>query len=1138
MLYKSLLFLYFLGSSYLLFSQRSYLPNSVLANGSWFKIAVKYPGVYKVDVAFLNSLGINVSNIPSSSIRLFGNAGSMLSENNAIQRPDDLPENAIEVVDGGDGIFNNNDYFLFYAPGPDAWIKDSSAATFHHQKNLFSDNSYYFISIGGTGKRIQSITNNSNANITISNYQFRYYHELDTVNFLSSGKEWYGEEFTNAPGKVLSRNFALTIQNITTQPLSIISNVVSRSSGAFSRFDININNSPVIQHNIAFTGTGIFDPFAVADQQNNFFIVNQPVLNINYTYTPGSLNAQGWLNWFEIFGHAALSMNGLDQLTFRDWNSVAAGNTGKFIIQNAASGLQVWDITDIANISGLTGSTIGSDYQFVNDCSHLHEYVAFNGNSYLQPQIIGRINNQNVHNSSPEDMLIISPPSLLQQAQRLALYHFQHDNLRTVVVTTDQVFNEFSSGSPDPTAIRDFTKMYFDKAAGNTQNAPKYLLLFGDASFDYKSRLNNNTNLVPGYESINSLDPLATYVSDDYFGFLHDNADINNNAINLLDIGIGRIPARNTDEATSVVDKIISYTQKESLAPWRNEVTFVADDEDNNTHLQDAEFIANTVAVQAPVLNEEKIYLDAYQQESGSGGSRYPAVNNAINSRIYSGNLIWNYNGHGGYNILAAEDILDQSTVNGWTNQNKLPLFITSTCDFAPYDNPTLSSVGANILIRPKTGGIALMTTTRVVFSYSNRIMNNNYLLYATRPDVNGKYLSLGESLKQAKNFTFQNYPDILNYRKFTLLGDPALTIGFPINKINTIAINGIAITAVPDTIKALGRYTITGEVTDPTGNFLPNFNGTVYPVVFDKPQTVSTLANDPQSQVATFQIQRNVLYKGKAQVVNGRFSYTFIVPKDINYQYGNGKLSYYAENGNTDGNGYYKNFIIGGISTGGLNDNTGPVIKAFMNDEKFVNGGTTNESPVLLVKLSDSSGINTTGAGIGHDITAVLDNDNHQLFELNDFYEADIDSYQKGTVRFQLPQITPGYHSLKIKAWDVYNNSAEYILEFNVAKNEELVLTHVLNYPNPFTTKTSFWFEHNHPAENLQVHISIFSITGKLIKSIKKTILTEGNRSSELEWDGKDDFGDSVARGVYLYSLSVFCQGKRTTILEKLMKL
>jgi hypothetical protein len=480
--------------------------------------------------------------------------------------------------------------------------------------------------------------------------------------------------------------------------------------------------------------------------------------------------------------------------------------------------------------------------------------------------------------------------------------------------------------------------------------------------------------------------------------------------------------------------------------------------------------------------------------------------------------------------------VIDQDIVNNWNNPNKLPLFITATCDFAPYDNPIVNSLGENILLRKKTGGIALLTTTRPVFSFSNRIINNNYLQFALQPDANGVYKSLGESIKDAKNYTYQTSGDVVNNRKFTLLGDPAMTLAYPSLRVRATKVNNIP-AAQADTLSATEKVVIEGEVTDVQGNLLANFNGTVYPSVFDKPQTINTLANDPASQVASFQTQTNVLYKGKASVVNGKFSFTFKVPRDINYQFGNGKLSLYSEDGTKDGNGLFTNFIVGGTGNNIGGDNEGPVIKGWLNDEKFVNGGVTNENPVLIVKLSDSSGINTAGTGIGHDIVATLDNDNRQYFILNDFYEADLNSYQQGSIHFQLPSLKAGLHSLKIKAWDVLNNSSEYILEFNVAKDEDLTLSHVLNYPNPFTTKTQFWFEHNRPGQDLQVKVEIFTVTGKLIKTVKQTINDGGNRSSDVEWNALDEFGDKVGRGVYIYKLTVITpDNKRKQQLEKLV--
>jgi hypothetical protein len=1118
-------------------SQRVYKAHSVLATGNWYKIAVKEAGIYKLDLPFLSTLGMNASNLSSGSIRLFGSGGGMLSETNNIPRPDDLQENAILVVDGGDGVLNGTDYILFFSNGADEWGKDSANKRFIHKKNLYSDNAYYYLRVGGNGKRIGDSPGNFIPNVVVNSFDDRLFHELDTINFLASGKEWYGEEFSNTPGHSLTRNFPVNIANVqTSSPITVVTDCLARSVSVASRFDVSVNNQPLQQITISPVGSGQYDPVAQETKAQASTNVLQGDVSINYSYIPGSFNSQGWLNWFEIFARRSLSMNGVSQLLFRDWASVGNG-VAEFDIAGANQGTQVWDVTDPVTPLKMQASLQGTDLKFANNCTRLREYVAYNSSNFLQPTAIGKVPNQDLHGLPPADFIIVTTQTLLPQAQRLADFHRAKNNLKYGIATTDQVYNEFSSGAPDPCAIRDFVKMFYDRSASSPSRRPKYLLLFGDASFDYRDRVNNNTNLVPAYENGNSLDPLGSYTSDDFFGFLDDNEDINSTIIiNQLDIGIGRIPARNAEEAKNYIDKVEAYYSKESLGPWRNNQLFIADDEDFNLHLQDAEVLTTTSRTTAPAFNITKTYLDAFRQESGAGGSRYPQANQIINNQVYNGTLIWNYSGHGGSNRLAEEVILDQDIVNSWSNANRLPLFITATCDFAPYDNPTINSLGENILLRAKTGGIALMTTTRVVFSFSNRIINSNYLQFALQRDTSGFYKSLGESIQAAKNYTYQTSTDIANNRKFTLLGDPALTIAYPFLKVRATKLNGVPVSQA-DTIRATDKVLIEGEVTGLADNLLSDFNGTVYPVVFDKVQTINTLANDPTSQAVSFQAQSSVLYKGKASVVNGKFSFSFKVPKDINYQFGNGKLSLYAENGTNDANGYFTSFIIGGIGNNAESDKEGPVIKAYLNDEKFVNGSITNENPVLIVKLSDSSGINTAGAGIGHDIVATLDNDNRQYFILNDFYEADLNSYQQGAIHFQLPALGAGIHSLKIKAWDVLDNSSEYILEFNVEKDEELVLNHVLNYPNPFTTKTQFWFEHNKPNQNLQVKVQIFTLTGKVVKTIKQTINDAGNRSCEVEWDGRDEFGDRLGRGVYLYRLTVISiDGKKKEKLEKLV--
>ena len=513
--------------------------------------------------------------------------------------------------------------------------------------------------------------------------------------------------------------------------------------------------------------------------------------------------------------------------------------------------------------------------------------------------------------------------------------------------------------------------------------------------------------------------------------------------------------------------------------------------------------------------------------------ARLPEANSLIQNRMNSGNLVWNYNGHGGYQRLAEEVVLDQAIIDRFENANRLPLFITATCDVAPYDNPLVSSIGENLLLRPKTGAIALMTTTRLVFAFSNRVMNSNYLEIGLKRKPDSSYHSLGDACRLTKNYTYQFSGDIINNRKFTLLGDPALTIAFPSMQVVTTSINGKA--PGRDTLKAMSKYTIEGEIRDASGSVLQNFSGTAYPEIYDKISKRRTLGNDPTSLPVDFDVFAHRIFKGQVTVRNGRFSYSFVVPKDINYLPGNSRISYYAENGATDANGVNQQVIIGGTGDS-IADKEPPSIKLYLNDERFISGSITNERPVLIGKFIDSSGINITGNSVGHDLLAIIDNDQQQQFVLNSYYQAELDTYQKGSLKFQLPTVSPGLHTLTVKAWDIMNNSASASIDFQVRKDESLVLDHVINYPNPFTTHTNFWFDHNRAGEELRVMVQVFTVTGKLVKTLRNTIITTGNRSNEVEWDGRDDYGNKLGRGVYIYNLRVqTTDGKSAQKIQKL---
>jgi hypothetical protein len=1136
---RAVVFLFFL--AFVLYpvnggAQRTYASRSVLSTGNWYKLAVPSEGIYRIDGARIQTAGIANLPIPSAGLRLFSKGGKMLAESNSSFYVDDLREIAIEVFDGGDGQFNANDHILFHSPGPHVWVPESGPTPFSFRKNLYSDSAYYYLSIGGFGKRISTQAASGSTGTIIDRFTDRKVYELDSVNLLSSGQQWFGDELAQAPGKSLVKDLPFNFPNVIAGGLAILrSSVLARSTGSGSRFNLRLNGQEIGQQIIPPVGTNQYDPFAIARTDVFTTSITSSTLDIRYQYQPGAFGAQGWLDRIEVFVPRALSMSGIKMLSFSDPGSVGPSAV-RYQWQAAPTDLSVWDVTDPFDVRRLSGDRNGTQYTVQTTPDKIRSYVAFTGNDFPAPQFIGQVPNQDLHGAAAADMVILVPNAWRNAAEKLAVHHRNKRGLRVQVLPIEQVREEFGGGSNDPTAIRDLMKMYFDRARNTPADRPRYLLLMGAGSYDPKNRVRNNDRSIPVYQSPESLDPLGTYCTDDYFGFLDDAEDINNQAIsNLLDLGIGRIPARTPLEAMTFVDKVIAYDDTTAMGSWRTRLTFVADDEDGNLHLNDAEGMAAVTQQLAPWLDPRKIYLDAFRQQAGAGGTRYPEANQALDREVFKGNLIVNYSGHGGKDQLAEEVLVSRSSVENWNNPDRLPLFIVATCDFAPFDNPAVRGLGERLLLKPAAGGIALLSTARPVFAFSNRILNENYLRTALQPESNGKYLSLGESIRRAKNLTYQTSADRVNNRKFSLLGDPALTLAYPTDEVRTLRINGRPL-SFSDTIKAGQRVVIEGEVVDRNGVRLTDFNGSVFPTVYDKPRTQRTLGNDPGSFSAPVEMPGGVLFSGISTVTNGRFQFEFTAPLDMNPVPGRGRISYYARSSLRDAKGYADSVLFGDQMAGIFLDNEGPGIRLSLNEEGFAEGGLTNESPILLAQLSDSSGINTAG-GIGHDIIATLSPTNlstnssftpqPSTFLLNDFYQSDADTYKSGRIRFPLPVLEPGAYSIKLRAWDVLNNPSERTLSFVVGEPGVLRVQRVLNYPNPFTTRTAFWFEHNAPGQILNVAVEVMTITGRVVRTIRSTVLTEGNFSRDLEWDGRDDQGDRLGRGTYLYRLKVSAVGK-----------
>jgi hypothetical protein len=717
-------------------------------------------------------------------------------------------------------------------------------------------------------------------------------------------------------------------------------------------------------------------------------------------------------------------------------------------------------------------------------------------------------------------------PKFLSQANELADFHRSTYNYKVHVVTTQQVYNEFSGGNQDITAIKTFMKMFYDRAGFDDSKMPDYLLLFGDASYDYKYRISGNTNFVPAYQSVNSTQPTRSYISDDYFGFLDDSES--DALTSSLDIGIGRFPVRSIQEANNVVRKIKRYHERpDVLNPWRSWLAFVGDDEDARIHMRDCDDLAKNVQNNNPIYNLNKIYFDAYPQLTTAAGDRYPQVNEAITDAVTRGSLIVTYVGHGGETGWGHERVLTVPEINAWSNDDRYSLFLTATCEFSRFDDPQRTSGGEFTFLNPDGGGIALLTTTRLVYSSPNKELADTFFDHVFNK-VNGEYPTLGDLLRLSKDPNNINNANGVNYRNFALLGDPGIRLAYPDYQVMT--------TSVPDTLKALEKVTITGYVADANGQKLSSFNGLVYPTVFDSPREIETLNND-NAGAFKFSTQTSPVFRGKASVTNGEFSFTFVVPKDIRFEAGVGRISYYAENGSLDAMGYDDQFFIGGRADSSAQDNRGPDVNLWMNNEQFVIGGITDESPVLLAKVFDENGINTVGNGIGHDIVAVLDENTANAIVLNDYYESETDAYQRGEIRYPFSELEEGKHTLSLKVWDVYNNSGESNTEFVVANSADFAIKNVLNYPNPFTTNTEFHFDHNAPDQALGIRIQIFTVAGKLVKTIDANYLSDGYHVGPIRWNGLDDYGDNIGRGTYVYRVEVTApSGAKVTEYEKLV--
>jgi len=1104
-------------------TQNTYAQNSVLNNGNWVKIGIPENGVYKLTFDELSNLGFS----SPEEVRVFGNDAGMLSFWNDNSAPDDLIENY---------IYKGSNYILFYAEGASNWIYNENADIPHFSrvKNNFTDTAYYFLTDYNTGfsNSIPTYNQPSNPTETITVYDFYDAFEENSTNLLHSGRVFLGNEFLYSPQQ--SINF--DVPNIVPGQTGVITLAMAARSPVAPSMITTIG-STTRTDNFALVYGVYYQKYVDYKKVSFNFTQSSSDVKIDFSYSKPTSSSNAWIDFAII--NAKCSLKFYNQLQFQSTQNIGDGNVSKFQMTDADNDVIIWDITSPTLPQNIDYSLTGSIATFNSETDTIRKFFAFKQSECLSPVTeganVGEISNQNLHNvPTNTDMIIVAHPIFLSQANQIAAIHKAHDNLNCEVVTTEQIYNEFSSGMKDVPAIRNYFKMVYEKTNYNL----KYALLFGDGSYDNFNPTDvTNPNFIPTYQTYDAFNlyNLST-TSDDFFTFLDANEGELTGA---MDISAGRFPVKNQDEANTMVNKLQIYYDTQNFGDWHNTITLTTDDRDKpgDAFTNDAESLSVLIDTLMPFMNIKKIYLDAYPQVTSANGQEYPDAVLELNNRINDGTLIVNYLGHGSEHALTSESLVTTSGIRAWNNQNRLPLFITGTCEFSRFDNADpnedVTSAGEMIILNPNGGGFALLTTARVSYSSTNRYINEKFYKFLFAKNNDNTYNTIGDAYMKAKN-SMSSYHKYL----FTLLGDPAIRLQYPENNIVPTTLNGNNIASFSDTLQALDSVTISGYVTNYNNEILTDFNGILTLSYFDKKRYSQTLNNDGNGAM-NYWSQYNKLFRGRAAVTDGYFHVNFIIPKDIYYSYGLSKFSFYAQSDVTQASGQNRTVVLGGINPNAPDDDTPPKIRLFMNDSSFVSGGITDANPSVFAIILDDNGINTSSASIGHDITAMLDNNPNNIYSLNEYYQSDLNNFKQGSVTFQIYKLDAGAHSIKLKAWDIQNNSAEKTIEFVVVENNNLTISHLLNYPNPFTTNTNFYFEHNKPGVPLDILLQITTVSGKIVKTIHTQMTTNGYRSDPINWNGLDDFEKPIGRGVYIYSIKIRTpDGKNVQKFEKLLLL
>ena len=1076
----------------------TYAERSVLSDGHWVKIRVSESGVCRMSFSELRSAGLN-----PQQVRVFGFGGGMLSQDFRRAKIDDLPQVPVYVGD---------DYILFWVQGPISW--EYSGQRFVHTRNTYSDYGYYLLS-DDAGELKPFSTDEWGSGLAptdVTSYLFYALHDKDSLNLIDrtgvagGGRTFYGEQFTTNQ----TRSFTFATPNALEGETSTVYADVAAFSPNASTFSIMVNGAGYQDtyirpypdyYTFGCKGSLQTKTESQADKQ----VVQLKLMN-------SSSGALGWLNYLEIMTPCALRMTGSwmpvrTRVNYKDVTPV------RFHLQGANANTQVWDVTDLAAIKQMaTFTENGELLWYGTQADAIHEYVAVDvkGSSFVKASVVGEVRNQNLHALSNIDYVIICPEGYESIAEDLAKAHEAKEGITWAVVTDQQVYNEFSSGTPDATSYRWLMKMLYDRADGNAILKPRWLLLMGHGSFDNRKLLPNSGNsLLLTYQAEDSENEVNAYATEDYFGFLEDSEGMEDTKAT-MDIGVGRLPVNNLTEARETVDKLIRYIRNEQTGKWKNQLVFLADDGEHGTHTETAEGSAERVRVKNPDFVVNKIYLDAYPQEVNASGESYPLAKNRLTNLLKSGVLFFDYSGHGGYNGVTNESILNLKDIEAMTNRNQA-LWLFATCNFAQYDSGKRCAAESAIL-NPNGGAIGVLAATRTVYATPNTELNRSVCdtLFGHKNAFHYD-MTLGEAVSRGKNRLGAD----MNKMAYVLLGDPAMRLNYPTDY-------QVETTTAIDTLNALSVQHVEGQIIDEDKNVVSDFNGKVDITIYDKLQVIRTRDNDDRTDEArevAYNDYPSTIFSGTTEVRDGKFNYTFMVPKDIRYNYGNGRIVYYAVTTDSmetvEAVGHFEQFIIGGTGNILSADTVGPQMTIYLNSKAFINGDKTYPTPRFFADLYDENGINTAGAGIGHDLMLIIDDDPKKIYSLNEYFTAVNDSYQAGRVSYMMDPLEDGPHSLTFRAWDLLNNSTTQSLNFVVEAGLDPSIASVTTYPNPAPQASivKLIVNYDQPDELLQTEVYLFNTNGQMVYSHRQS--------------NPDDVSINIAQlglqpGVYIYNVKI----------------